>query len=58
MDTVGAGDAFTSGLLDALARRGLLAPDRLAALTEAKTLAAVLADAGLIAGITCSRRRS
>lgn len=55
VDTVGAGDAFTSGLLDALARRGLLAPDRLAALTEAKTLAAVLADAGLIAGITCSR---
>ncbi len=55
VDTVGAGDAFMSGLLDALARRELLAPDRLAALTDAGTLAGVLADAGLIAGITCSR---
>ena len=55
VDTVGAGDAFMSGLLDALARRELLAPDRLAALSDARTLAAVLADAGLIAGITCSR---
>jgi fructokinase len=55
VDTVGAGDAFTSGLLDALARRELLAPDHLAALADARTLAAVLADAGLIASITCSR---
>jgi len=55
VDTVGAGDAFTSGLLDALARRELLAPDRLGALTDARILAAVLADAGFIAGITCSR---
>ena len=55
VDTVGAGDAFMSGLLDALARRELLAPDRLAALTDAGTLAGVLADAGLIAGITCGR---
>jgi fructokinase len=55
VDTVGAGDAFMSGLLDGLARRGLLAPDRLAALGDATTLAGLLADAGLIAGITCSR---
>ena len=55
VDTVGAGDAFMSGLLDALARRDLLAPDRLGALTDAGTLAGVLADAGLIAGITCGR---
>jgi fructokinase len=55
VDTVGAGDAFMSGLLDALARRKLLAPDRLAALSDARTLEAVLDDAGLIAGITCTR---
>ena len=55
VDTVGAGDAFMSGLLDALARRGLLTPDRLAAPSDAATLAGVLADAALIAGITCSR---
>ena len=55
MDTVGAGDAFTSGLLDALAWRDLLAPDRLVALSEAGTLASVIDDASRIAGITCSR---
>ena len=54
-DTVGAGDAFTSGLLDALARRGLLAPASLAELGEVATLAGVLDDAALIAGITVSR---
>jgi len=55
IDTVGAGDAFTSGLLDALARRDLLAPDRLVALSDAGTLANVIDDASRIAGITCSR---
>jgi fructokinase len=55
VDTVGAGDAFMSGLLDALARRGLLAPARLADLDDAQTLASVLDDASLIAGITISR---
>jgi fructokinase len=55
VDTVGAGDAFTSGLLDALARRNLLAPSGLAALEDASTLAGVLDDASQIAGITCSR---
>ena len=55
VDTVGAGDAFTSGLLDALARRDLLAPASLAALDDAATLAGVLDDASRIAGITCSR---
>jgi fructokinase len=54
-DTVGAGDAFTSGLLDALARRDLLAPDSLAALGDAPKLAGVIDDACRIAGITCSR---
>ncbi len=55
VDTVGAGDAFTSGLLDALARNDLLAPARLAALGDAATLAAVLDDASRIAGVTCGR---
>ncbi len=55
VDTVGAGDAFTSGLLDALARRELLGPGSLAALNDTRTLAGVLDDAGLIASITCSR---
>jgi fructokinase len=55
MDTVGAGDAFTSGLLDALARRDLLAPDSLGALNEAAKLADIIDDASRIAGITCSR---
>lgn len=55
VDTVGAGDAFTSGLLDALARRNLLAPAGLATLDDASTLAGVLDDASQIAGITCSR---
>jgi len=55
MDTVGAGDAFTSGLLDALARRDLLVPDRLIALSDTGTLASVIDDASRIAGITCSR---
>ncbi len=55
VDTVGAGDAFMSGLLDSLARRSLLAPARLADLDDADTLASILDDASLIAGITVSR---
>jgi len=54
-DTVGAGDAFMSGLLDALARRGLLAPSALDELSDAATLARVLDDAALIAGLTVGR---
>lgn len=54
-DTVGAGDAFTSGLLDALARRDLLEPGRLTALDDAVMLADVISDAGRVAGITCTR---
>ena len=54
-DTVGAGDAFTSGLLDALSRRKLLAPGSLAALGDAATLAGILDEASRIAAITCSR---
>jgi fructokinase len=54
-DTVGAGDAFTSGLLDALALRGLLVPGRLGALEDRAKLAGVLDEASRIAAITCSR---
>jgi len=55
VDTVGAGDAFMSGLLDAIARRGLLAPASLADLGDAASLAGIIDDASLIAGITVSR---
>jgi fructokinase len=55
VDTVGAGDAFTAGLLDALARRDLLAPAGLAAVGDAATMAAVLDDASRISSFTCSR---
>ena len=55
VDTVGAGDAFMSGLLDALARRDLLTPGSLADLADAQTRASILDDASLIAGVTVSR---
>ncbi|MEO9139145.1 MAG: carbohydrate kinase [Jatrophihabitans sp.] len=56
VDTVGAGDAFTSGLLDALARRDLLSPAALtAALTDLHLLDDVLDEASLVSAITCSR---
>jgi fructokinase len=57
VDTVGAGDAFESGLLDSLFRRGLLghdARDRLRAI-DLDTLGAVLDDAGLVSAITVGR---
>ncbi|HZB51493.1 MAG TPA: carbohydrate kinase [Mycobacteriales bacterium] len=53
VDTVGAGDAFSSGLLAALAERGALGagPGRLAA----ADLPAVLDRACLVAALTCAR---
>jgi fructokinase len=57
VDTVGAGDSFTSGLLDGLRRADLIGGPRheaLAAIDEA-TLEDVVAEAARIAGITCSR---
>jgi fructokinase len=54
VDTIGAGDAFMSGLLDALAGRDLLNPSAVSTIDEA-TLGDVLDHAGLIAAITCSR---
>jgi len=54
VDTVGAGDAFTSGLLDALARHDALPPDRLNELTDVD-LGVVLDAAALVAALTCGR---
>jgi fructokinase len=53
-DTVGAGDAFTGGLIAALAERDLHRPARLAG-CPAATLGAVLDDAISVAAITCER---
>jgi fructokinase len=59
VDTIGAGDAFTSGLLDAFARRGLLGPAGLGQAghpsAEPSVLGPVLDEASLVASITCSR---
>ena len=57
VDTVGAGDSFTSGLLDGLRRADLVGGarrDALAAVDES-TLVSVLDRAALVAAITCSR---
>ncbi|HEU5267090.1 MAG TPA: carbohydrate kinase [Jatrophihabitans sp.] len=54
VDTVGAGDSFMSGLLDAAAEHGLLRPAALAA-ASADAVGELLAHAGLVAAITCSR---
>jgi len=57
VDTVGAGDSFTGGLLDGLRRADLIGGarrDALVAIDEA-TLASVLEEAALVAAITCSR---
>lgn len=54
VDTVGAGDAFTSGLLAALDGAGLLDRDALAA-ADAGTLQEVLAFAARVAAVTCTR---
>ena len=57
VDTVGAGDSFTSGLLDGLHRADLIGGprrDALAAIDQA-TLDSVLEEAAMVAAITCSR---
>ena len=55
VDTVGAGDAFMSGLLDGLGRRGLTMPGALGSLADASLLAGILDEAGAGAAITCGR---
>src|SRR3954469_3123294 len=57
VDTVGAGDSFTAGLLDGLRRADLIGGSRresLGAIDES-SLISVLDTASLIAAITCSR---
>ncbi|MEP6462566.1 MAG: carbohydrate kinase [Frankiaceae bacterium] len=57
VDTVGAGDSYTSGLLDGLCRADLISGARREALahTDESTLVSILERAATVAGITCSR---
>jgi fructokinase len=57
VDTVGAGDSFTAGLLDGLRRADLIGGQRRDALasTDESTLVSILDEASLVAAITCSR---
>jgi fructokinase len=54
VDTIGAGDSFTSGLLGALIRRGLQVPGQVAGISDA-ALAEVLDEAVLVSSVTCER---
>ena len=56
-DTVGAGDAFMSGLLDALATADLLGPDRADALraVDPARLEGMVRHAARVAAFTCTR---
>jgi fructokinase len=54
VDTIGAGDSFTGGLLSGLVQRGLHTPERLAAIPESALLE-VLGEAVLVSSITCQR---
>jgi fructokinase len=57
VDTVGAGDSFTAGLLNGLGRADLIGGARREALAriDESSLISVLDEASLIASITCSR---
>jgi len=57
VDTVGAGDSFTSGLLDGLLSAGLIGGEhrRTIAGTDESTLESILERAATVAAITCSR---
>ncbi|HEX6872808.1 MAG TPA: PfkB family carbohydrate kinase, partial [Micromonosporaceae bacterium] len=54
VDTVGAGDAFTAGLLSGLVRAGAATPAAIVAL-DADVLAGIVDEAVAVAAITCSR---
>jgi fructokinase len=54
VDTVGAGDAFTAGLLTGLVRRRLHRDSRLDGISEG-ALADILDEAVLVSAITCER---
>jgi fructokinase len=58
VDTVGAGDAFTAGLLSALGQAGLLGVANRAALSaiDEETLGTVVTFAARVAAATCGRR--
>jgi fructokinase len=53
-DTIGAGDAFASGLLSGIADAGALSPGAVAALSDAD-VADVLDRAVLVSAMTCRR---
>jgi fructokinase len=54
VDTVGAGDSFSGGLLAGLADRGIASPAALrAALSDASVITAALAEAVLVSAMTC-----
>ena len=56
VDTVGAGDAFMSGLLDGLMRAGTTSPAQLRDfVADPVKVGRVLEDAAVIAGVVCSR---
>jgi len=57
VDTVGAGDAFMSGLLDALRRAGLLELPRVPDLPDLseQELTALVRSAATVASLTCER---
>lgn len=57
VDTIGAGDAFQSGLLSGLADLGRLTPDDVAEMSETD-VAAVLSQALLVSALTCQRAGS
>ena len=54
VDTIGAGDAFTAGLLTGLVRRGVHGDRRLEGISD-DTLAEIVDEAVLVAAITCER---
>jgi fructokinase len=54
VDTIGAGDSFTAGLLSGLVRRELHAPEHVGAIPDA-ALAEILDEAVLVSSVTCER---
>jgi fructokinase len=54
VDTIGAGDAFTAGLLSGLVRRDLHIPERVAAIPDA-ALVDVIDESVLVSSMTCER---
>jgi fructokinase len=55
VDTIGAGDSFTAGLIGSIMERGLCPPALLATRPEAE-LSAIVDHAILVASLNCQRR--